>query len=243
MSNNNYKQDIKSFVRIKEIEYNPKIVEGNFDSMHLSQVHAYIFQDSPELSPGKFRHDTENWFKKRQLESEKIYYSVPYLRGKQISKNLTQILNLNFEKLSKIKPEDFCHFFTNLYAQLDFTHPFLEGNSRTLRTFTRLLAKKIGYNISWNTTNANAVTRDTLYKARDIEVINQYYCNKLDDNYLSCHDFKSITEYELAFSAYKGYISIIKSKKLIDLIREEVIQNKPQQEIEIETINTLKIKK
>ena len=80
MSNNNYKQDIKSFVRIKEIEYNPEIVEGNFDSMHLSKVHAYIFQDSPELSPGKFRHDTENWFKKRHLESEKIFYSVPYLK-------------------------------------------------------------------------------------------------------------------------------------------------------------------
>lgn len=44
MSNNNYKQDIKSFVRIKEIEYNPEIVEGNFDNCHLSQVHAYIFK-------------------------------------------------------------------------------------------------------------------------------------------------------------------------------------------------------
>jgi len=242
MSNNNYKQDIKSFVRIKEIEYNPDLVSGNFDSMHLSKVHAYIFQDSPELSPGKFRHDTENWFKKRQLENEKLCYSVPYLRGKQINKSLNQILDLNFEKLNLINAEDFCQFFTNLYAQLDFTHPFLEGNSRTLRTFTRLLARKIGYEISWNTTNANAVTRDILYKARDIEVINQYYCNKLDDEYLSNHEFKSITEYELAFSAYKGYIVIIKSKRLIDLIREEIIGNKPILLEKIEDINQLKLK-
>ena len=58
MSNNNFKQDILSFARIKDIEYNSSIITGEFDSKHLQKIHAYIFQDSPELSPGKFRHDT-----------------------------------------------------------------------------------------------------------------------------------------------------------------------------------------
>lgn len=228
MSNNNFKQDIKSFARIKEIEYDNSLISGEFDSKHLQKIHAYIFQDSPELSPGKFRHDTENWFKRRQLESEKIQYSVPYLRGKMIAKSLATILSIDQEQIKKMKPEEFCKFFSLFYSQLDFTHPFVEGNSRTLRTFTRLFAKEIGYDIQWNTTNANAITRDILYKARDIEVLKMYYCENLNDNYLANHDFKSITEYELAFSAYKGYIAIVNSKKLIDLIREEVIKNSPE---------------
>lgn len=228
MSNNNFKQDILSFARIKDIEYNSSIITGEFDSKHLQKIHAYIFQDSPELSPGKFRHDTENWFKKRHLESEKIKYSVPYLRGKLVSKNLDKILDLKISELSLLKPEEFCIFFAEFYSQLDFTHPFVEGNSRTLRTFTKLFAHKIGYSINWNTSNANAVTRDTLYKARDIEVLKLYYSENLNDNYLANHDFKNITEYELAFSAYKGYISIVNSKKLLDLIREEVIRQNPE---------------
>lgn len=228
MSNNSLKQDIKSFARIKDIEYDSSTVTGEFDVKHLQKIHAYIFQDSPELLPGQFRHDTENWFKRRQLESEKIQYSVPYLRGKLISKNLEQILKLKKNVLQELNPEDFCKFFANFYAQLDFTHPFIEGNSRTLRTFTKIFAKEIGYTINWNTSNANAVTRDTLYKARDIEVLKLYYSENLNDNYLANHDFKSISEYELAFSAYKGYISIVKSKKLIDLVREEIIHTKPE---------------
>lgn len=232
MSNNNYKQDIKSFARIKDIEYNSKIVEGEFDAKHLQKIHSYIFQDSPELSPGKFRKDTENWFKKRCLETEKQQYSVPYLRGKMIAKNLEKIFNLDINNLKNLKPEEFCIFFSNLYAQLDFTHPFIEGNSRTLRTFTKLFAKELGYTINWNTTNANGFTRDLLYKARDIEVLKIYYSENLNDNYLANHDFKNINEYELAFSAYKGYISIVNSKKLIDLIREEVIKKNNEYKIE-----------
>lgn len=236
MSNNSFKEDIKSFARIKDIEYNSDIISGEFDSKHLQKIHAYIFQDSPELSPGKFRNDTENWFKKRQLETEKNQYSVPYLRGKMVSKNLEKILKIKIKELDKLSPEEFCKFFAELYSQLDFTHPFVEGNSRTLRTFTKLFAKEAGYLINWNTTNANGFTRDTLYKARDIEVMKLYYSENLTDNYLANHDFKSINEYELAFSAYKGYISIVNSKKLIELVREEIIKNNPEQTIKIKNM-------
>ena len=58
---------------------------------------------------------------------------------------------------------------------ISIIHPFSEGNSRTLRSFTRQLAEQTGHELDWNITNANAVTRDALYKARDNEVLRRTY--------------------------------------------------------------------
>jgi fido (protein-threonine AMPylation protein) len=43
-----------------------------------------------------------------------------------------------------------------LYVDLDRIHPFHEGNSRTLREFTRSLALAAGYDLSWTSTNVDA---------------------------------------------------------------------------------------
>ena len=38
---------------------------------------------------------------------------------------------------------------TYYYAEINAIHPFREGNGRTLRTFLRLLASRIGWDIDW----------------------------------------------------------------------------------------------
>ncbi len=62
-----------------------------------------------------------------------------------------------------------------LYANLDYLHPFSEGNSRTLRTFTRQLAREAGFDLNWSPSNADGLARDQLYRARDVAVILQTY--------------------------------------------------------------------
>ncbi|RYF09248.1 MAG: hypothetical protein EOO77_24280 [Oxalobacteraceae bacterium] len=79
------------------------------------------------------------------------------------------------DALRGLSTPDFVSTISKLYGDLDHLHPFSEGNSRTLRSFTRQLAEQTGHELDWNLTNANAVTRDALYKARDIEVLRRTY--------------------------------------------------------------------
>jgi fido (protein-threonine AMPylation protein) len=47
-----------------------------------------------------------------------------------------------------------------LYADLDHARGFYEGNSRTLREFTRSLAEAAGFTLDWIGTGAGASERN-----------------------------------------------------------------------------------
>ena len=74
-----------------------------------------------------------------------------------------------------LNAEQFSGRLAKLYGDLDHRHPFKEGNSRTLRTFTAQLARDAGYELNWSTTNVDAASRDRLYIARDKEVIQRAF--------------------------------------------------------------------
>jgi cell filamentation protein len=166
--------------RVFELLENP--VQGNFDVAHLKEVHRRIFQDLPALGitnppPGKFREPVpkgEDWIKKRPLKSlgdgafSFICYS-PMEKDdlNQLDKTLQAA---NPAKLGKLNPQNFAKSMSELYARLDYVHPFHEGNSRTLRVFTHQLAKESGYELDWERHNASDRKRDFLYIARDREV-------------------------------------------------------------------------
>jgi hypothetical protein len=62
-----------------------------------------------------------------------------------------------------------------LYGDLDHAHSFYDGNSRTLREFTRSLADAAGYELNWSSTNVTAAERNCLYVARDIAVLERAF--------------------------------------------------------------------
>jgi cell filamentation protein len=76
----------------------------------------------------------------------------------------------NPTELSKLKTAEFSQAVGNLYVQMDYIHPFKDGNSRTLREFTRQLAETSGYTLDWERFNRSPGGRDTLYIARDLGV-------------------------------------------------------------------------
>lgn len=180
---NEAKQELETALtsaRIAELQENP--VKGNFDAKHLKEVHRYIFQDMPALgidgfSPGEFRPPTDSsrvHKKDRNLceRSEQSYVCYSWM-NKPDQANLDKALETaKPAQRSKLKKEDFAKRMGDLYAQLDYIHPFKEGNSRTLREFTRQLAKDSGYEIDWQRHNKNNKTRDDLYLARDRAVGN-----------------------------------------------------------------------
>ena len=161
----------ESFYRVLELRLQP--IKGRFDAEHLKAIHGHIFQDHPEFSPGQYREprDFPHYVKNRKLEAGVTRHRVHYMphnyaaRVDQILADFGGVKGLQGLPLDQAADK-----LAKLYGDLDHAHPFVEGNSRTLRTFTQQLAKEAGYRLDWDTTTANPLTRDQLYIARDVAV-------------------------------------------------------------------------
>jgi len=53
------------------------------------------------------------------------------------------------------------------YGEMDGTHPFREGNSRTLRQFFLDVALAAGFTLDWGACGVDEAARERLYQARD----------------------------------------------------------------------------
>lgn len=164
--------------RIRKLIVQP--IDGQYDAAHLREFHRFLFQDLPKYAPGEYRPDAPSHGKDRRLESEPIHpHRVEYALRLEVDARLDAVLGelRGGDALKGLSTQDFAASMAKLYGDLDHLHPFSEGNSRTLRSFTRQLAEQTGHSLDWSMTNANAVTRDALYKARDIEVLRRTYPN------------------------------------------------------------------
>lgn len=158
------------FARIKELYVAP--LEGAFDLPHLQAHHAYIFQDLSHHQPGVIRGDTDGWSKHRRLEGSPISYGVSYAH-RDIASKAAAVLDhvAGPSALRGLGPDEMATKLAGLYGDLDHAHCFYEGNSRTLREFFRNLAREAGYRLDWAPTGADAETRNRLYLARDLLVL------------------------------------------------------------------------
>ncbi|MGB8314974.1 MAG: Fic family protein [Aestuariivirga sp.] len=162
--------ELQSFFRIEELQREP--VAGKFDVAHRKEIHRRIFQDSPQHDPGLFRPDAPAHSKHRAMESAPGGHTVFYAPLALVVARLPALLDdlKRGAALQGLDPEAFSLRMANLYRELDYLHPFREGNSRTLRLFTSQLARVAGYELDWDTAHADAMSRDRLYFARDREV-------------------------------------------------------------------------
>ncbi len=165
------KVEQRSFIRIAQLERCP--IAGIFDREHLLQIHHFIFQDSPDALPGQFRPGTASWAKCRALETENLSYLVPYYRQNDLAQRLDAVCHrlAQAQYLQHLALAQFADQLAEFYADFDYLHPFADGNSRTLRTFTRQLANNAGVTLDWGTGAGDAAQRDLLYKARDMAVL------------------------------------------------------------------------
>ena len=167
-----------TFQRLVELRRDP--VSGDFQSTHLREINRRIFQDLPglgysDVTPGVYRDPVSggDWIKSRVLESTSERSLVAYSRMDPAAQDrIDSVLAATAQpdKLSKLKPAEFTQTIADLYVQLDHAHPFSDGNSRTLREFTRQLSHAAGYELDWERFNRSAAGRDTLYIARDLSV-------------------------------------------------------------------------
>lgn len=167
-----------TFQRIVELRVEP--VVGVFDATHLKEINRRIFQDLPGLgfpdaTPGQYRPPVPNgndWIKTRKLETVGIRSTVAYspMDEKSCDRLMDLLANVDPNYFSKLSKTAFTAAIGKLYSEIDYIHPFPDGNSRTLREFTRQLAEKSGYVINWERFNQTPAGRDILYIARDQSV-------------------------------------------------------------------------
>lgn len=168
--------DLTSF-RILELRLAP--VVGEFDVAHLQEIHRRIFQDLPsvgfpDVTPGAFRPPVDagvTWMKHRVLESTSGLFVAYSKMDDAAIQRLEQVLERHsVNALAQLNPKEFSAVFSKMYSELDYVHPFLDGNSRTLRSFTSQLAEQAGYVIEWERFATSPQGRDALYIARDLAV-------------------------------------------------------------------------
>ncbi len=167
-----------TFRRIVELELDS--VQGRFDAAHLKEVNRRIFQDLPgagfdDVTPGEFRPavpDGVDWIKQRGLSTVDGSFFVAYSRmDDAATAPLDKALAAaDPEKLRDLKTPEFTAQLAKIYTELDYIHPFSDGNSRTLRTFTKQLARSAGYVLDWERFGNSDVGRDLLYVACDLSV-------------------------------------------------------------------------
>ena len=164
--------------RIFELELDP--IRGSFDAFHLREINRRIFQDLPgagynDVTPGEYRPtvaDGKDWMKHRGLETAAGAFFVAYSRmDAKAQQRLDKALEVaSPEQLRQLDTHAFTAAMATLYAELDYVHPFSDGNSRTLRTFTKQLANASGYELEWERFGRESGGRDALYVARDLTV-------------------------------------------------------------------------
>jgi fido (protein-threonine AMPylation protein) len=162
--------------RLKQLEKEPII--GQFDINHLKSIHYHLFQDLPKLGfdekPGVFRNEVrenQTWIKNRYLSDGSAYKVVYSKMDKQALNRLDTLLKeANPAVLSKLNDKEFAEAISKIYVGCDQIHPFYDGNSRTLRTFTQQLADESGHHLRWEKFDQIQNGRDSLYISRDKSV-------------------------------------------------------------------------
>lgn len=128
-------------------------ITGNFDGQHLRTIHKHLFQDIFEWA-GTMRSDTivldgETY---NILEHANILSKggSTFLPASHLDNGLVHIERLaNSPEAQSPDCETFAKAATEILSDLNYAHPFREGNGRTQRAFMEQLAKRAGHTLDF----------------------------------------------------------------------------------------------
>lgn len=161
----------RTFLRGIELDLRP--VAGKFDIHHLQQIHQRLFQDLPAFKPGRLRQPTpegRDWVKRRAIEGNRFLVAYSPLNAKALHE-LGAAMDAHSSRILRgVAAAAMPVALAKLYSAIDYAHPFNDGNSRSLRIFTRQLAKAAGYTLNWEALGHDSFAQARLYVARDLAV-------------------------------------------------------------------------
>ena len=121
-------------------------VNGRFSVTHLCRIHRYLFADIYPFA-GHFRRE------------DIMKGMTRFLSHREVKSKLAALLaELREEEYLKDLPfGEFVKRSAYYFAELNYIHPFREGNGRAIREFMRQLFLENGYIVRWNRVEADAL--------------------------------------------------------------------------------------
>lgn len=145
--------DITTVTTLEFLQSSPRLTHSFEDFI---VIHKAIFG---EVYPWAGQVRTYNLSKGQTafLPYDRFPVAIPY--------EFTQMQNINF--LKGFERTDFCHNLAEHFNEMNYIHPFREGNGRTQRVFWTLIARDAGYRINWL-----SITSEELRVASEYGAIN-----------------------------------------------------------------------
>ncbi|EJW13887.1 Fic family protein [Paenibacillus alvei] len=123
---------------VRAIQLRENTIKGNFDLDHLKAIHKHLFQDvypwAGELRATNIR-KTE-WFAEYRTLDSMSFNTFANLKQDKYLKGLDQDM--------------FAKKAAAYYSDINYLHPFREGNGRSIREFFSQLAKNAGHELNWS---------------------------------------------------------------------------------------------
>jgi cell filamentation protein len=129
-------ESLKVSIRLEELQANPIKIKNSFS---LLDIHRHLFQDI-YLWAGK----------ERTVEISKggkPFFPLSHSRNAFM---FIDTLIVEYRKIDKKDKTRLAHKLAEILDNINYLHPFREGNGRTQREFLRLLAKEKGLSLNLN---------------------------------------------------------------------------------------------
>jgi cell filamentation protein len=141
--------------RVSKLKENP--IKGKFDVNHLMKIHKFIFGDIYPFA-GKFR-------------NEEIDLGGGFAPTKHLGEATHEVLNsLNKERCLKgLDVDKTSERLAHYMSELNFAHPFMDGNGKVQREFIRTLAIKNGYKLDWDKVDSDKLLDATITATREYD--------------------------------------------------------------------------
>lgn len=133
---------------IKQLHLIKEPVKGRFTVNHLCQIHKFLFDDIYPFA-GHFRREDIMKGQTRFQGFAQISSKLAVLLSELKKEN--HLRGLDFELLI----ERSAYYF----AELNYIHPFREGNGRAIREFMRQLYDYNGYEVNWSAVSSEELLR------------------------------------------------------------------------------------
>ncbi len=129
-------------------------IRGRFTPNHLCTIHRCLFGDIYAFA-GHYRRES--------IAKGQTVFENPQNIKIKLSNLLTQLKEEFY--LQKLSDDDFVSRLAYYFSELNFLHPFREGNGRATREFIRQLLFINGYTVDWS-----AVSVDELLEAMTLSI-------------------------------------------------------------------------
>lgn len=146
-------------------------VTGRFTAHHLCGIHRYLFGDVYPFA-GHYR-------RKSIAKGQTVFENPVDIEGK-LKKLLAQLKGEGY--LMALKDNEFLFRLAYYFAELNYIHPFREGNGRATREFIRQLLLVNGYAVDWSVVGTDellSAMEASVYETEPlVQVLNECVCQQ-----------------------------------------------------------------